>query len=202
MKEKICEAIDDRKEEIISIGRKILESPELGYKEMKTAALVKQRFRDMGLEYTDGLALTGVKARINGRANKPTVAVLGELDALPLPDHSFADPKTGAAHACGHNAQIANLLGVGMGLIDLHAMKILDGSVELIAVPAEEFIDIEGKKKLIDLGKIRFSGGKQELIRRGELDSIDLAISVHASPNTPQRKVRVGCLMNCFLEDS
>ena len=40
------------------------------------------------------------------------IAVMGELDAVVSPQHSYADPVTGAAHACGHNAQIAAMLGV------------------------------------------------------------------------------------------
>jgi metal-dependent amidase/aminoacylase/carboxypeptidase family protein len=65
------------------------------------------------------LALTGVRADVAGRAGAgPTFALLGELDGLVVTGHPVADPQTGAAHACGHNAQVAGLLGAAMGLLD------------------------------------------------------------------------------------
>ena len=63
-----------------------------------------------------GLAITGVRADAAGRAGDgPTFALLGELDGLVVPGHPVADPETGAAHACGHNAQVAGMLGRGHG---------------------------------------------------------------------------------------
>ena len=68
--------------------------------------------------------------------------MLGELDALVVAGHPRADPPTGAAHACGHNAQIAGMLGAAMGLLD-KALDHLAGRVAFFAVPAEEYGDIE-----------------------------------------------------------
>src|ERR1700682_5649324 len=90
-----------------------------------------------------GRGRTGVKATIDGGAPGPTVAILGELDSLLSWEHPDHDPKTGAAHACGHNAQIAVLLGVARGLVESGIMPSLAGRVALIAVPAEEFVEIE-----------------------------------------------------------
>ena len=55
----------------------------------------------------------------------------------------MADPETGAAHACGHNAQVAGLLGAAMGLLDAKALDHLAGRVVFFAVPAEEYGDVE-----------------------------------------------------------
>ena len=197
LKRKVCRCIDERNEELISIGEKILKNPELGYKEEKTAELVKKNFEKVGIEYRDKLALTGVKGKIGIKS--PNIAILGELDAVISPDHPYANKKTGAAHACGHNTMITNLLGVCFGLIDSKVIKSLDGSVTFFAVPAEEYIEIEFRKKLMKEGKIEFLGGKQELIRLGEFDDIDMAMMFHPAPNLPARIVNTNLSMNGFI---
>lgn len=199
LKAQVCEAIDQRAEEIIGIGNYLLHNPELGYKEVKSAALVAEKFAALGLEYREGLALTGVKAELVGHASGPSVAVLGELDALTCYPHPDADPQTGAAHTCGHNAQIAAMLGVGMGLVDAGAMRHLAGKVVLFAVPAEEYVELEYRKTLREAGKIEFLGGKPELIRLGEFDDVDIAMMVHSMPTVTERKFVVGGTMNGFL---
>jgi len=197
LKRKVCECIGERKEELISIGEKILKNPELGYKEEKTAELVKKNFEKVGIEYRDKLALTGVKGKIGIKS--PNIAILGELDAVISPDHPYVNKKTGAAHACGHNTMITNLLGVCFGLIDSKVIKSLNGSVTFFAVPAEEYIEIEFRKKLMGEGKIEFLGGKQELIRLGEFDDIDMAMMFHPAPNLPTRIVNTNLSMNGFI---
>src|SRR5205085_2887009 len=102
----------------------------------KTARLVEQTLASVGLKPQGGLALTGVRAERHGLAGEgPTFALLGELDALVVEGHPNADPITGAAHACGHNAQIAALLGAAMGLCDANTFESLSGKVVFFAVP-------------------------------------------------------------------
>ena len=198
-KRKACQSIDRRKEDLISVGEKILESPELGFKEEGTAKLVKEIFEEMGIKCRDKIALTGVKATIPGRKSSPNIAILGEMDAVISPNHPYANRKTGAAHACGHHTMITNLLAVGFGLIESEVMKNLDGSVTLFATPAEEYVEIEFRKKLIEEGKIELLGGKQELIRLGEFDDIDMVMTFHPAPNTPNRVIQTNLSMNGFI---
>src|SRR5499433_3777095 len=107
VKRGICAVIDANAERIIGLGETIRRHPELGFKEFKTARLVEDTMRSIGLAPKGGLAITGVRADAAGRAGDgPTFALLGELDGLVVPGHPFGDPETGAAHACGHNAQI------------------------------------------------------------------------------------------------
>jgi len=144
LKQRIYTAIDKRAEEIIGLGEQIRKHPELGFKEVKTARLVEDTLGRLGLSPRGGLALTGVRADVAGRAGAgPTFALLGELDGLVVTGHPVADPQTGAAHACGHNAQVAGLLGAAMGLLDSQAFEHLAGRVVFFAVPAEEYGDIE-----------------------------------------------------------
>jgi amidohydrolase len=182
LKRRIFEAIDKRADAIIGIGERILKNPEMGFKEVKTAALVQETFQRLGLESRTGLAMTGVRADSRGRAGEgPTFALLGELDGLRVTGHPQADPETGAAHACGHNAQVAGMLGAAMGLVDAKAFDHLAGRVALFAVPAEEGGDIEWRQAQIRAGKLEFPCGKQELIKLGCFDDVDLAMMIHTN---------------------
>lgn len=180
LKQKVCDAIDKRAEDIMSFGTSVFNEPELGYKETKTSAKVQEAMDKLGIPYTTGWGITGVKGRLTGKHSKRTVAVMGELDSIVCRRHPSADPVTGAAHCCGHFIQISDMLGVAMALKDAGAMDYLGGDVVFFAVPSEECIEIEYRKKLMDEGKIHFFGGKQEIILQGGFDDIDAAMEMHA----------------------
>jgi len=179
MKKAVCDAIDARRDEILSIGRDIYAHPELGYKEQRTSGVVRRVFDELGFDYRTGLGVTGLRADLSGGRPGPTLAVMGELDAVVCPNHPNADKQTGAAHSCGHNGQIAAMLGVAMALHDSGVLPELAGKVALFAVPAEEAVEIEWRRSMMAQGKIRFIGGKQELIAAGCFDDVDLSMMVH-----------------------
>jgi amidohydrolase len=180
LKQRVEAAIDKRSEEIIGLGEQIRKNPELGFKEVKTARLVEETLGRLGLAPKGGLAMTGVRADVAGRGGDgPTFALLGELDALVVTGHPVADPQTGAAHACGHNAQVAGLLGAAMGLLDSRAFDHLAGRVVFFAVPAEEYGDVEWRVAQARAGKLEFLGGKPELLRLGHFDDVDLSMMIH-----------------------
>ena len=189
LKRAVCEEIDINSGKIIEIAEHILANPELGYKERATAEYVKEQLSSIGIPCRDGLALTGVKGRLKGGRSEANVCVIGELDAVLCNTHPTANKESGAAHACGHNAQLAAMLGVAIGL-SKYASE-LDGDVTFFAVPAEEFVEIGYRDSLAKDGKIKYLGGKQELIRLGEFDDIDAAMMVHAQGNTPGNEVFV-----------
>src|ERR1700681_1785090 len=179
LKQAVCEAIDRHGNEIIELGERILHHPETGFNETRTSALVAERMAALGLMPQTGLALTGVKGRIRGRAPGPRLALIGELDSLRTSDHPLADPHTGAAHSCGHNAQIAGMLGVAMGLSAAGVTEHLAGELVFFAVPAEEFIDVEERLHRKEKGEIEFLLGKPELVAKGHFDDIDMAMMIH-----------------------
>ncbi len=199
LKGRVCAAIDAHREQIIALGEQIFRNPELGYKEKKTSALVQKTFTELSIPFQSELALTGVKGRLSGREPGATVAVLGELDAVICHDHPACDRETGAAHCCGHNAQIASMLGVGFGLVHSGVMQELDGDVVLFAVPAEEYVELEYRNRLREDGKIEFFGGKQELIRLGEFDDIDISMMCHIESDAPDPLFRVGSTAAGFV---
>ncbi|MFQ5827918.1 MAG: amidohydrolase [Candidatus Methylomirabilia bacterium] len=200
LKREICAAIDRRAEAIIGIGEEIRHNPELGFKEVKTARVVEETFRALGLTPRAGLALTGVRAEVACAKAGPTFALLGELDGLVVQGHPLADPETGAAHACGHNCQLAGLLGAAMGLLDAKAPEALAGRLVFFAVPAEEYGDVEWRVEHAREGKLEFLGGKPELLRLGHLDDVDLAMMIHTTARPEDKKAGVavsnnGCLV-------
>ena len=83
LKQRACAAIEQRSQELISVSQDILSHPEPGYSETRTSRVVSDKFTELGIPHDSGLALTGVKGRIQGEAGPgPRVAVIGELDSL------------------------------------------------------------------------------------------------------------------------
>ena len=197
LKKRACETIDKRKKEIVGLAQQVLANPEAGFREVKTAQLVAEKFQEMGIQHESGLALTGLKGRIKGGAGPgPSVAVIGELDSLVVTEHPNADPDTGAAHACGHHCQIGMMLGATMGLLTPEVMAHLSGEVVPFAVPAEEFIEVEQRLEMRNEGKLEFLGGKQELIRLGKFDDVDIAMMCHTASDMGERKFAMGGTSN------
>ncbi len=179
LKSTVCEMIDRNADAIISLGETILRHPETGFNEVRTAALVAERMSALGLAPRTALALTGVKGRLAGEAPGPRLALIGELDSLRTSEHPLADPVTGAAHSCGHNAQIAGMLGAAIGLTEAGAARHLAGEVIFFAVPAEEFIDVEERAARVAKGELEFMLGKPELVAKGHFDDVDMAMMIH-----------------------
>jgi amidohydrolase len=198
-KAELFAAIDRVAEPLCRFGTDIFEHPELGFREERTATRVADELRALGLAVDEGLARTGVRAVVRGTAPGPTVAVIGELDALPVPGHPHADPSTGAAHACGHNAQLTHLLGVANALVATDVRAHLCGSVVLLAVPAEEYVDLAWRAELRDRGGIEFLGGKPEILRLGAFDDVDIALMVHASGDAGDAPLSVLWDYNGFI---
>lgn len=185
LKEEVCEAIDNRKDELTSFAADIRRNPELGFKEYRTVNQVKKKFEELKLEYVEGRAITGLKAKFGkGPVN---IAVIGELDAVICASHPMAVGN--AAHACGHDAQLAAMLGVGFGLIESRIIESLNGTVTLFAVPAEEGIEYDYRRKLVEEGKLEFMEGKQELIRLGDFDDVNMAMMCHSEGTVAAKRI-------------
>ncbi len=176
-----CRAVQDHAEDIVRLMKSIEAEPELGYKEFKTAAKVQAELDKLGFKHRDGDAVTGIVTPVEGRSHKARVAIMGELDAVLVPECPSADPVTGAAHCCGHNVQAASVVGVAYALKESGIMDELDGDIVLLHVPSEEFVELGYRKSLIDEGKIALLGGKQEFIRLGAMDGIDMMVMQHTT---------------------
>jgi len=202
LKARVSDAVDRHRRYIIGLGNAIRDTPELGFREKKSAATVARCFREFDMPYADGLAITGVKTVLAAGSGGPTVGLLGELDSLPCTDSPYTDPATGTAHTCGHNAQIANCVGAAIGLKESGVLSELAGNVACVAVPAEEFVEIEYRMDLRRKGIIEFLGGKPEMLRLGHLDDVDMAMLVHAANESPGPKLLTDSTTNGFVAKS
>ena len=184
LKARVQDEIDGKGQEAVRVARAILDDPEPGFREHRTASKVAETFREMGMTFEEGIAITGLKAILDTGRPGPTVAVMGELDSHIVPGHAHANPETNAAHACGHHCQIGSMLAATIGLQAEGVLDSLSGRVAVIAVPAEEYIEIEFRDDLRAQGKLEFLGGKTEFIAKGALDDVDMAMMTHTiSPN-------------------
>jgi amidohydrolase len=132
---------------VVAWRRDIHQHPELGNRETRTAALVADHLKALGLEVRTGVAHTGVVAVLRGGKPGPVVALRADMDALPvteevnLPFKSAAravynGQDVGVMHACGHDTHTAMLLGVATVLAGMRAE--LPGTVKFLFQPAEE----------------------------------------------------------------
>ncbi len=193
MKE-IIQAVEKYRQLILDAERFIWQHPETGYKEFVTSKYMADKFTELGYELTYAEGIPGFYTRVETGREGPEVLILGELDSIICPAHPEAHKATGAVHSCGHNAQCAALLGIAAALREPSVLEKLSGSIRLCAVPAEELLEIEYRRKLRDEGKIRYFGGKTEFLSRGYFDGVDLAFMVHTSSHFSVNNGSVGCI--------
>jgi amidohydrolase len=132
---------------VIAWRRDIHQNPELGNHEFRTARLVTDHLRGLGLEVKTGVAKTGVVAILRGGKPGPVIALRADMDALPVTEEvdlpfaskvkaEWAGKETGVMHACGHDTHVAILMGVAEILATLR--DDLPGTVKFLFQPAEE----------------------------------------------------------------
>jgi amidohydrolase len=132
---------------LTEIRHQLHQNPELSNREEKTAALVADYLRKLGLEVRTGVAKTGVVALLKGGRPGPVVAVRADMDALPVTEATnlpyaskvratYLGQEVGVMHACGHDIHTAVQLGVASVLTSMRAE--LPGTVKFIFQPAEE----------------------------------------------------------------
>ncbi len=179
-KRRVTAAIQANRDAIYAVGDAIYADPELGFKEFHTAERVAAYFDRLGLSYRTNLGITGVKAVLDSGRPGPSVCIIGELDSIIVFDHPDANLQTGAAHCCGHNCQIAGMLAAATGIVESGAIDHLSGKLVFLAVPAEEYVELDYRARLKQEGKLEFLGGKSELVRLGEFDDVDISIMMHS----------------------
>lgn len=122
-----------------AIRRDLHQHPEMGFKEVRTAGIIANELRALGMEVSTGIAKTGVVALLEGAAPGPTVLIRVDMDALPIQEDStreYCSLNPGVMHACGHDGHVASGLTVAR-LLHQHRAEI-KGTVKLIFQPAEE----------------------------------------------------------------
>ncbi len=164
-------------QELVEIRRDLHAHPETAFEEVRTAALVADRLRALGLEPRTGVGRTGVVATVAGGRPGRTVLLRADMDALPLQEENdvpYRSRTDGRMHACGHDCHVAGLLGVAKQLA--RQSPSLPGTVKLCFQPAEER-----------------GGGAAGMIADGVLrdPAVDAAFGVHVWQDLAVGKVGV-----------
>ncbi|APB35162.1 amidohydrolase [Gloeomargarita lithophora Alchichica-D10] len=144
-------AIHALQPQLVQWRRGLHQRPELGFREVETAARVAELLRQWGYEPQTGIAHTGVMAVISGAKPGSVLGLRADMDALPIQELNtvpYRSQIAGVMHACGHDGHTAILLGVAHYLA--HHREHLRGTVKLIFQPAEE--GPGGAKPMIECG--------------------------------------------------
>ena len=162
-------------EEVIRLRRDFHANPELGFEEHRTASIVEEYLRELGIP-TQRIAKTGVVGLLTGSGPGPVIMLRADLDALPVHEENDVDycsTRPGVMHACGHDAHIAMLLGAAKVLTALRNQ--FSGSVKFLFQPNEEI------------------AGALHMIEEGVLESprVDGAMGMHIWSPVPMGKIGI-----------
>jgi len=144
-------------DELIATRRDLHAHPELGFEEVRTAAIVAARLRQFGFEVHEKIGVTGVAGILRGTRPGKTIMLRADMDALPLPEesvHPYASTVPGAMHACGHDGHVAMLLGAARVIAERR--EEVAGTLVLCFQPAEE--GKGGAKAMVDEGMLERFG--------------------------------------------
>lgn len=177
----IVQNVDAYKQQILDAERWLWAHPQTGYTEWEANGYLTEKFEALGYELTQAGNIPGFFTDVKTGKEGPTLCIMGELDALDIANHP--ESVNGMTHSCGHNGQGAALLGIASALKQPGALDGLCGTIRLMAVPAEEMIQLSFREELRQKGIIRYLGGKVEFLYRGFFNDVDLALMVHGSSN-------------------
>ena len=141
MSEAIDALVAGREHELVAFRRRLHARPELSYREHATTEALVERLQVAGLSPRVLEIGTGVVCDVPGNAPGPLVVLRADIDALAMPDGTDTDYRSrqpGVAHACGHDAHTAVVLGAGLVLRALTEVDRVPGTVRLVFEPAEE----------------------------------------------------------------
>jgi amidohydrolase len=161
---------------VIEWRRDFHEHPELGNQEVRTAKIIADHLRSLGMEVTENVAVTGVVGVLKGGKPGPMVALRADMDALPVTERvdvpfksnvttTFNGQQTGVMHACGHDSHVAILMGAAEVLAGMKDQ--LEGSVKFIFQPAEEGVSD------VDMA------GAELMVKEGVMNDVDAIFGLH-----------------------
>ncbi|HEX4958810.1 MAG TPA: amidohydrolase, partial [Lacibacter sp.] len=173
---------------VIEWRRDIHQNPELGNREVRTAALIAGHLQALGLEVTTNIAKTGVVGILKGAQPGPVIALRADMDALPVEEKNslpfaskvkttYNGQETFVMHACGHDAHVAILMGTAQILAEMK--KELKGTVVFLFQPAEE-----GAPK----GE---EGGAELMVKEGVLttNNVEVIFGLHMNAQLEAGKI-------------
>src|SRR5215218_223808 len=183
------QAVNNIDNQCIKWRRDFHEHPELSSRETRTAKIVADHLRSLGMEVKEGVAKTGVVGILKGDRSGPVIGLRADMDALPVTERvnlpfaskvkvQFNGQEVGVMHACGHDTHTAMLMSVATILSGMK--KDLAGTVKFIFQPAEEGPPIDEE------------GGAPLMIKEGALDNpkVDVMFGLHINAQTPVGQIK------------
>ncbi len=155
---------------VIEMRRDFHKYPETGFQEIRTAGVIAEELRKLGFDVQTDIAKTGVIGTMPVNGATGTVAFRADMDALPITEENafeFKSRNEGVAHACGHDANMAMLLGAAKLMVRMRDR--LKRRVRLIFQPCEE----------------QHPGGAKLMVEQGVLHDVDEIYGIHIEPNIP-----------------
>lgn len=171
---------------VIDWRRDFHKYPELGNEETRTAKIIADHLRSLGIEVTENVAVTGVVGILKGGKPGPTVALRADMDGLPVTERNdlpfrsvntatYNGQETGVMHACGHDSHVAILMGVAEVLASMK--EDLEGTVKFVFQPAEEGVyDSE-------------IAGAELMVKEGVMDDVDAIFGLHIAAQMEVGKI-------------
>jgi len=186
--DKINSAADKIEQKCIDWRRDIHQHPELGNNEFRTAKLIADHLRSLGIEVKEKVGKTGVVGVLKGTKPGPCIGLRADMDGLPVVERvdlpyaskvksTYNGNEVGVMHACGHDTHVAILMSVAEILAGMK--NELKGTVKFIFQPAEEGPP-EGEE-----------GGAPLMIKEGALEDpkVDVMFGLHISAETDIGKI-------------
>lgn len=182
-------AVNKIEPKCIAWRRQLHQNPELGNREFKTAKLVADNLRSLGIEVKEGVAHTGVVGLLRGGKPGPVVALRADMDGLPVTERvalpfasktkaQYNGQEVGVMHACGHDTHVAMLLSAAEILAGMKSE--LAGTVKFLFQPAEEGAP-QGEE-----------GGAALMVKEGVLENpkVDAVFGLHINAQTPAGQIK------------
>jgi len=185
----ISDAADKIEPRTIAWRRDFHEHPELGNHETRTAKIIADHLRSLGLEVQEGVGKTGVVGILKGGKPGPVIGLRADMDALPIVERTpvpfaskvkttFNGQEVGVMHACGHDSHVAIMMSVAEVLSGLKSS--LKGTVKFVFQPSEEGPP-PGEE-----------GGAPLMIKEGVLENpkVDVMFGLHINSSTEVGKIK------------
>jgi amidohydrolase len=196
VEDRISAAADKLESKTIGWRRDLHQHPELGNSEVRTAKIVADHLRSLGIEVKEGVGKTGVVGILRGAKPGPCIGLRADMDGLPIVERTkvpfaskvkstYNGQEVGVMHACGHDSHVAILMSVAEVLAGMK--NDLKGTVKFVFQPAEEGPP-EGQE-----------GGAPLMVKEGVLENpkVDVMFGLHINSKTEvgQIKYRSGGTM-------
>jgi aminobenzoyl-glutamate utilization protein B len=166
-RDEMLRRMDARAEHFGKISRQIWEFAEVGYKETRSSALLRDELRAAGFTIAENIGGIPTAFTATWGQGKPVIGIMGEFDALPgLSQEDIPDRKPRVAgapgHGCGHNLFGAASAFAAIAVKEYLAERKLPGTIRFYGTPAEEG-----------------GGGKIYMLRAGAFRDVDVALAWH-----------------------